>query len=65
MGRTYRHDNKNSWSKPKFKRNKKNKSKTPSNSQEEYDDFETNTEQRAGTRSNEVVEDYESNISYK
>ena len=40
MGRTFRHDNKNSWSKPKFKRTKNNKKKV-STIIDDYDDIDS------------------------
>jgi len=39
MGRTYRHDNKDSWSKPKFKRSTKKKRKSVSINLEDEDDY--------------------------
>ena len=63
MGRTYRHDNKDSWSKPKFKRSTKKKREIVSRSLEEDDYFEP-TYKKVGLDINnelgEDLEDYES-----
>jgi len=59
MGKTYRHDNKDSWSKPKFKRNKKQKNKTSSRSLEEYDSFDSKYEKKGLNIIDELAEDLE------
>ena len=68
MGRTYRHDSKNSWSKPKFKRNKRDKSKSSTTNLEDYDYFEPTSQKKESdimTELGEDLENHESNRHYK
>ena len=49
MGRTFRHDNKDSWAKPKFKRSTKNKRTIVSSNLEDEDDYSAPTYKKAGS----------------